>query len=156
MGKKDYIGGGIFTTLGIVVWMLTFRFPSLTDGNIRHPGPSLFPRVLASLFILFGSILILQSARSRAGEPGPSDDAAAVKPNYFNPALVVVLTLAFVFLTPKMGFLVTGTAILTILMTKLGVLLRKSFVISAALCCFVYFMFVTVMRVPLPRGLLGW
>lgn len=156
MGKKDYVGGGIFTTLGIVVWILTFNFPSLTDGNLRHPGPSLFPRVLASLFILFGSILILQSARSRVSAPDPADDGAGVKPNYFNPVLVVVLTLAFVFFTPKIGFLATATAVLTILMTKLGVVLRKSLVISAALCCFVYFMFVTVMRVPLPRGIFGW
>ena len=37
MGKNDYIGGGIFTALGIFIWVLTFQFPVLDDGTTRDP-----------------------------------------------------------------------------------------------------------------------
>ena len=61
MGSKDYIGGGIFIALGILIFSTTFSYPILDGG---HPGPSLFPRVLAILFIFFGGIVVLQGWRS--------------------------------------------------------------------------------------------
>jgi putative tricarboxylic transport membrane protein len=59
-------------------------------------------------------------------------------------------------LAPKLGFLITATAILAILMMKLQVNPIRSLVISAVLTCFVYFIFAKLLRVPLPIGLLGW
>ena len=65
MGKNDYIGGGIFSCLGILIWVLTYSFPGPgSEAGKRHPGPSLFPRVLATLFILFGLMVILNGWRA--------------------------------------------------------------------------------------------
>jgi len=152
MGKNDYIGGGIFTALGVFIWVLTFQFPVLDDG---HPGPSLFPRVLGTLFIFFGSMVILSGWRAgRAEATAPPEEEVRV--NYFNPMLVIILIAAFIALAPKLGFIITGAAILIILMMKLRVSPLKSSIISFLLVCFVYLVFSKVLRVPLPHGLLGW
>jgi putative tricarboxylic transport membrane protein len=152
MGKNDYIGGGIFTALGVFIWALTFQFPVLDDG---HPGPSLFPRVLGTLFIFFGSMVILSGWRAgRAEAASPAEEE--VRLNYFNPILVIILIAAFIALAPKLGFIITGAAILIILMRKLRVPLLKSSIISVVLIFFIFFVFAKILRVPLPHGLLGW
>jgi len=152
MGKNDYIGGGIFTALGVFIWALTFQFPVLDDG---HPGPSLFPRVLGTLFIFFGSMVILSGWRAgRSETPAPPEEE--VQLNYFNPFLVIILIAAFIALAPKLGFIITGAAILIILMMKLRVSPLKSSIVSVLLICFIYLVFSKVLRVPLPHGLLGW
>jgi putative tricarboxylic transport membrane protein len=157
MGKNDYIGGGLFSCLGILIWVLTYPFPVLIEAGKRHPGPALFPRVLATLFIFFGLLVILNGWRAaRSKTPPPAAEVAGLKPNYFNPVLVVLLIGAFIFLAPKLGFIITGTAILSILMMKLQVRPIKSLITSVVVTCFVYFMFATMLRVPLPRGILGW
>ena len=76
--------------------------------------------------------------------------------NYFNPALVILLISGFIVFANKLGFLLTGFAVLFLLMMKLKVSLFKRSLVSIALVCFVYFMFAKVLRVPLPKGLWGW
>ena len=157
MGKNDYIGGGLFSCLGILIWVLTYHFPVLVEAGKRHPGPSLFPRILATLFILFGLMVILNGWRaSRSKTPPPEEGVVGLKLNYFNPILVVILIAAFILLAPKLGFIITGTVILAILMMKLQVRPIKGLITSVVVTCFVYFMFATMLRVPLPRGILGW
>jgi putative tricarboxylic transport membrane protein len=157
MGKNDYIGGGIFSCLGILIWVFTYPFPVLMDAGKRHPGPALFPRVLATLFILFGLMVILNGWRaSRSKTPPPEGGVVGLKLNYFNPVLVIILIFAFILLTPKLGFIITATAMLAILMMKLQVRPIKSLITSVVITCFIYFMFATMLRVPLPRGILGW
>jgi putative tricarboxylic transport membrane protein len=157
MGKNDYIGGGIFSCLGILIWVLTYHYPVVIDAGKRHPGPALFPQILATLFILFGLMVILNGWRaSRSKTPPPEEEVVGLKPSYFNPVLVVILIFAFIFFAPKLGFIITGTAILVILMMKLQVRPIKGLITSVVVTCFVYFMFATMLRVPLPRGILGW
>jgi putative tricarboxylic transport membrane protein len=152
MGRKDYIGGGIFMALGVFIWAMTFQFPVLDDG---HPGPSLFPRVLGTLFIFFGSLVVLSGWRAaRAKATAPPEEKMPM--NYFNPLLVIILIAAFIALAPKLGFIVTGAAVLFLLMMKLRVSLLKRSIVSVALVCFVYLIFSKLLRVPLPIGLLGW
>jgi putative tricarboxylic transport membrane protein len=151
MGRRDYIGGGIFVALGVFIWSLTMQFPSL-DAN--HPGPSLFPRVLGTLFIFFGSMVVWAGHRTRGKKEEPAPQEGSL--NYFNPILVIVLIAVFIGLANKLGFIITGVAILFILMMKLRVSFLKSSLVSVFLVCCVYFIFSKILRVPLPIGFLGW
>ncbi len=152
MGTKDYIGGGIFVALGVFIWSMTLQFPELEGG---HPGPSLFPRVLAFLFILFGAMVVFNGWKSRrVKEETPTGEEIPL--NNFNPVLVMILIAAFIALANRLGFIITGAAILFILMMKLRVSLLRSSMVSILLVCFVYLMFSKLLRVPLPIGLLGW
>ena len=153
MGKKDYIGGGIFMALGVFLWVMTFQFPVLDDA---HPGPSLFPRVLGTLFIFFGAMVVYSGWRSTQKKEEPQPEEEQIPLNYFNPILVIILIAIFIALANKLGFIITGVAILITLMVKLRVSLLKSSLVSIALVCFVYMIFSKLLRVPLPMGLLGW
>jgi len=151
MGTRDYIGGGIFIALGVFIWSLTMQFPSL---DAHHPGPSLFPRVLGTLFILFGSMVVWAGRKTRGDTEEPVAQEGPL--NYFNPVLVIILIAAFIAFANRLGFIITGAAILFILMMKLRVSFLKSSLVSVLLVCCVYFIFSKILRVPLPIGLLGW
>jgi putative tricarboxylic transport membrane protein len=159
MGKNDYIGAGCFITLGIFIWVVSFHFPVLPGG---HPGPSLFPRILGSLFIFFSLIVILQARRKPKTPPlsAENDEGGNVtligKENYFNAVLVIILIAAFVVLTERLGFILSGGAVLFILMRKLQVKTLTSLTVSAVVVCIIYSIFSKGLRVPLPHGLLWW
>ncbi len=117
MGRKDYLGGGIFMALGVFIWAMTFQFPVLDDG---HPGPSLFPRVLGTLFIFFASFVVYNGWKiRRVREEPPLEEEIPL--NYFNPILVIILIAVFIALANKLGFIISGAAILFILMMRLRV-----------------------------------
>ena len=160
MGKKDYIGPGIFICLGIFIWVYTWHFPVLAEAGSRHPGPALFPQVLGALFIFFSLIIILESRRKSKTPPPAEDGGENVEvtgeKNYFNPVLVIILIAAFIAGAPHLGFIITGGAVLFILMWKLHVKPVKALIISAIVICFIYFVFAKILRVPLPRGFLWW
>lgn len=153
MGSKDYVGAGIFIALGIFIFSTTFSFPILDGG---HPGPSLFPRVLAIFFISFGGIVVLQGWRSTKVKTKESPEEGGPPPNRFNPILVIILVAAFIALAPEVGFVITGTMLLAILMLRLRVSALKSVIVSILLAAFIYTVFAKGLRVPLPIGYLGW
>jgi len=154
MGKNDRIGGGIFTALGIFIFVLTLQFPSLDAG---HPGPSLFPRILALLFIIFGGIVLLQGWKDRNGaeEASPAEEITASR-SYLNPLFVLILIGAYMVFSNWLGFLVTSVLLLFLMMIKLRVTFFRSIVIAILVTLFVNLMFAKILRVPLPPGLLGW
>jgi putative tricarboxylic transport membrane protein len=154
MGNKDLIGGGIFTALGVLIFILTFGFPTLEKG---HPGPSLFPRILAVLFIFFAGIVLLRGWRTRVEtlQSAPEEDFEVPR-NYFSPIFVLILIVVYMTLSNWLGFFITSTLILFLMMIKLGVPYLRSVVISILLTLFVNLMFYKILRVPLPMGFLGW
>jgi putative tricarboxylic transport membrane protein len=153
MGRKDYIGGGIFIALGIFIMATSFSFPALDGG---HPGPSLFPRVLAVLFMFFGGTVVWKGRRSAEAPAEDASEETGPPPNRFNPILVIMLIAAFIAIAPTVGFIITGAVLLTILMLKLRVSALKSAVVSILLVAFIYTVFAKGLRVPLPIGYLGW
>ena len=158
MGKNDYIGAGIFIALGVFIWAVSFQFPVLPGG---HPGPSLFPRVLGTLFIFFSLIVILEGRRkSKTPPPAEDDEGGNVtlmgEKNYFNAVLVIILIAAFIGFAKYLGFIATGGAVLFILMWKLRVKPHISLIISAVVMCVIYSVFSKGLRVPLPHGFLWW
>jgi putative tricarboxylic transport membrane protein len=160
MGKSDYIGAGAFIALGVFIWAVSFQFPVLPGG---HPGPSLFPRILGSLFIFFSLIVILEGRRKSKTPPAPPaevDEGGNVtligKENYFNAVLVIILIAAFIAFAKYLGFIITGGAVLFILMWKLHVKPLQGLIISAVVMCIIYSVFSKGLRVPLPHGFLWW
>ena len=150
---------------GGVILLLIRDFPRLDDG---HPGPALFPGILAGLFIVFGAFLLIQSlrARKRSGtDPvALSQDKGKDLPlegtyspqGFLNALCVVVVILFYIFFVEILGFLITGFLLLTLLMIKLKVPIWKSGIISLLSTVGVYMLFAKILRVPLPWGFLGW
>ena len=132
MGKNEYIGAGIFIALGVFIWAVSFQFPIL-EGRRKSQTPP---------------------------PPAEDDEGGNVKligeKNYFNAVLVIILIAAFIALANHLGFIITGGAVLFILMWKLHVTPLKSFIISAVVMCMIYSVFSKGLRVPLPHGFLWW
>ena len=149
----------MFIALGVFTWTVSFQFPVLPGG---HPGPSLFPRVLGTLFIFFSLIVILQGRRKSGMPPPPpaEEEGGNVtlvgKENYFNAVLVIILIAAFIAFAKHLGFIITGGAVLFILMWKLRVRPLLGLIISAVVVSFIYTVFAKGLRVPLPHGFLWW
>lgn len=150
MSRNDFYAGVIFVALGGAIIILTIPFPSLGEG---HPGPALFPNILAGLFIFFGLILLLKSRRLP-----PSESLAEEKEevNIGNAFFILAIIVAFMLLEARLGFILTGSILLFLTMKKLGTSLIKSIVFSVLVTFFVYALFYKILRVPLSPGILGW
>jgi len=149
MKKNDIIAGGIFIALGIFIFTQTYKYPSPEKG---HPGPDLFPNLLALLFVGFGLALILKARKLISAET----EVAAGPRRVPNALFVLAIVAVYVGVVQFIGFLITSAVLLFILMKKLGVTLLKSAIASIIITLFINLMFSKILRVPLPFGILGW
>ena len=152
MKKKDIIAGLIFIALGIFIFTQTVSYPSLEKG---HPGPGLFPNLLAILFIVFGGVLVFK-ARKPTSLPEGSPEVPAAPKRIFNAFFVLAIIVIFVAVVNIVGFLITSAVLLFVLMKRLGVTILKSAIASLVITLFINLMFSKILRVPLPSGILRW
>ncbi|MGB9698469.1 MAG: tripartite tricarboxylate transporter TctB family protein [Thermodesulfobacteriota bacterium] len=151
MNKNDFYAGLIFVALGVTIILLTIPFPSLGAG---HPGPALFPNILAGLFIFFGLLLSIKARQPSAPQLAAEDDKE--KKNIGNAFFVLGIIIAFMLLESNLGFILTSSVLLFLLMKKLGTSTIKSIFFSILITFFVYSLFYKILRVPLSPGILGW
>ena len=150
MKKNDIIAGAIFIALGIFIFTQTWNYPSPEKG---HPGPDLFPNILALLFVGFGLALIIKARKLISTE----SEGAPLGPRRISNALFVLgIVAAYVAVVNTVGFLITSAVLLFLLMKKLGVTILKSAIASIIITLFINLMFSKILRVPLPYGILGW
>jgi putative tricarboxylic transport membrane protein len=151
MKKNDIVFGSVFVALGVFIFTQTFFYPSLEKG---HPGPGLFPNLLAILFIIFGGVLILKARKSSGS--GEAEATPPTPKKIGNAFFVLGIIVVYVAVVGKVGFLVTSAVLLFALMKKLGAPTRRSVVAGICITLFINIMFLKILRVPLPPGILGW
>jgi tripartite-type tricarboxylate transporter receptor subunit TctC len=114
-------------------------------------GPMFFPRLL--LAALAGVTLALL-ALSRAGGGSGGTNRSAISPwRFLEPLLWIGLYIA---IAEWAGFLLTAGALLLTYLMRLGTRLRIAMPLTLVLVPATYYVFAGLLRVPLPRGLLGW
>lgn len=150
MSRNDFYAGLIFIVLGITIIILTIDFPSLGE---RHPGPALFPNILAGLFIFFGLLLLIRGRQYLSLKKVVPEEIEKI--NIGNAFFVLGLIVAFMLLESNLGFLLTSSILLFLMMKKLGTSMIKSLVFSILITLFVYSLFYKILRVPLSPGILG-
>ena len=130
----------------LVIWQSTY----LPFGTFRQPGPAYVPVLLASLLLIFGVILIFTSGRA------PS--LSSIPWTEWRHALAIMAACVFtVFAIERLGYRLTVLLVLGFLVKvveKRSWLLSLAFASSFAFGSF--FLFYTILRVPLPRGPLGF
>lgn|GEM_PF-274073 len=157
------IGLGTLLLGGIILFLIR-DFPKLDDG---HPGPALFPGILAGLFIVFGAFLLVQGVRARkqvgahlpppgSHEAPPLEGRTYSLQGILNAFCVAAAIVFYIFFVETLGFLITGFLLLIFLMIKLKVPIWKSGILSLLSTLGVYILFAKILKVPLPWGLLGW
>jgi len=143
--RRDHIAGCLFVLAALGVLVLSGDLPV---GSMAMPGAGMMPKLVLGLMIVFGLVLML-----RARESPPM--ATLLWADLPHAIQVVVLAAVAVALYTVLGFIITMSLLL---FSLLVVVERRSLVPAAAfsigVTVFAYFLFATVLKSPLPHGLL--
>lgn len=143
----DRAAGGALVIIGLVTLWESRQYPL---GSLHRPGPSYMPVMLALLLIVFGLALAVMGARSgRMSE---------VSWHEWRHAVAIFSACAFAaWGLDRLGYRLTVAVVMLFL---LRVLERQGIVITLAMTVVVaggsFLLFDTLLRVPLPRGPLGF
>ena len=158
----DIALGGVFTLGGLLVLSQALAIHSMPGLPV---GPGLFPTITGGAMAFFGLVLVVQGWLVAPDEDVPllpdeaSGEQAALyaRPKFFSPFVLGVLasTAASIFLTPVLGFLITGVLFVFAIVLLSGGKLRSALIFSPIAAFAIYAIFVYGFRVPLPRGILG-
>lgn len=118
----------------------------------RQPiGPRLFPALLGGLGLLLFAGLLATGGLKRDPRALPFTRAGLTRW-----AEVPGWIVAYLLLAERAGFLLTAAPLLALLMWRFGVRGWVAAAISLGIVPAVYHLFAVVLRVPLPRGWIGW
>ena len=142
----DRVAGGALVLVGLIALWESRRLPL---GTLHRPGPAYMPVVLALLLIVFG--VALAALASRSGR------FADVGWHEWRHAVAIFGACAFAaWGLERFGYRLTTAAVLFFL---LFVVERRRLplviVLTVAIAWGSFFLFDTVLRVPLPRGPFG-
>jgi putative tricarboxylic transport membrane protein len=154
MKFSDLLTGLFLILLGGGVTAYGYTLPPM-PGQVY--GAGLFPMLIGVCFMGFGAHLARQGqiARRAAGTPLVAiDDWARDHRLLVNMALVLLLIIAYVVFSTRIGFIPMSLATLIILFWRLGVKWKQSILIAVVSTVFIQISFSSVLRVPLPRGIL--
>ena len=135
----------MFIALGVLIFAASGELPF---GTLSAPGAGMMPKVMAGFMILFSLLMIAGAAESPpVGSVDWSDRGHA--------ALVVLITGAAVAVYPRLGFLITMTLLVFLLLV---IVERRNAIAAAAysigLTLFAYWLFDKILRSPLEPGVL--
>ena len=136
--------------LGLFALLVIWDSHQLPLGTWRQPGPSFIPILLASLLLIFAVVLVLTGSRA------PS--LSSVKWTEWRHALAILAaSLYSVFAIERLGYRLTVLLVLGFLLKLVeqrGWIVSLSFAFTLSFASF--FLFYTVLRVPLPQGPFGF
>ncbi|MFZ5691509.1 MAG: tripartite tricarboxylate transporter TctB family protein [Pseudomonadota bacterium] len=141
--RADYIAGGAFAALGIVVFILGWDLPF---GRITAPGAGMLPKLLAGMMIAFAVVIALVGTHGETLREIPWSD-------FSHAALVIAIAAIATFLYSKLGFLLTMPILIFALLT---VVERRNLIMAAVfavtLTLFAYWLFAIILKAPLESG----
>ena len=149
-GKGYLIVGGIGLVVSIGYLVMALRLPF---GRLSQPGAGVFP-VFVGIALIAGSLLAMREGWSASGRekiefPGGPDRLRVIG--------LVVLLLAFFAALPWLGQLVSSALFCVLLirmLSKLSWLRTVAYALAIAVAIDV--VFEIALKVPLPRGVLGF
>ncbi len=153
MKINDTIVGAGFVVAGALIIVGTLNYPSLDAG---HPGPSLFPRLLGGLMAVFGALVGVGGLRARDATEEVAWLRLYRNSAFINAVFVLGAVVTYIVMVGRIGFLLMGTLILSVLMWRLRVRPLTALVVAIVFSNFVYLLFAKILRVPLAGGILWW
>jgi hypothetical protein len=140
------------SAIALIIFALLVIWESrqLPLGTLRQPGPAFIPILLALLLLMFAVFLVLTSSRA------PS--LSSVTWTEWRHALAILAASLFsVFAIERLGYRLTVLLVLGFLVRLLE---QRSWIVSLSFAFTLsfgsFFLFYTVLRVPLPQGPFGF
>ena len=145
--RADHVAGAAFIAFGILVFAIGTDLPF---GSLSMPGSGMMPKLVTGLMIAFGLVLIAGGAASQPfAEIGWSDSGHAL--------MVVIITAAAVASYQKLGFIITMSLLVFVLLV---VIERQRIHYAAAyalvLTGIAWWVFGKALKAPLETGILGF
>jgi len=145
--RTDHVAGGVLAAFGLLVIGLSGDLPV---GSLSFPGAGMMPKLLASLLIAFGLMLVL-----RAGDSAPLADISWQ--DLPHALRVTAVTALAVSLYQTAGFLRTMTLLLFVLIfgvERRGLVPAAAF--SLGVVALTYLLFAVALKTPLEQGVFGF
>jgi hypothetical protein len=145
--RKDHVAGGVFIVAGALIFFVSSDLPF---GTLASPGAGMMPKLVIAIMSAFGIILFM-----RAGESAPLADIDWG--DFRHAARVLPIAAAAIALYATLGFLLTISLMLfgLLFMMERKHILRAA-IFSIGVSGFAYILFGTLLKSPLPRGLIGF
>lgn len=141
---KDHIGGLFFLFVGVWVFSHAIKLPF---GKLSEPGPALFPLSLSILLSIMG-ILIFISGKGKTKIDWRMDFREMAKP-----LAIILLTLAFIILMGRLGYLATSFLYLfSLFFFVCRFRLFVAVILSGILAAGSWYIFGNILGIQLPRG----
>ncbi|MFA6967715.1 tripartite tricarboxylate transporter TctB family protein [Bosea sp. (in: a-proteobacteria)] len=151
MRFNDAVLGTAFLLLAGVMIAITFSFPAFPGQNY---GPNLFPRIIGGGIVGCCLLLMLREWRS-GGRPWLVLDDWTRRPTRLASfALMLASMLFYLVASEPLGFIPTAFLIQLGLFLWLGVRPLTALIVAVVMTVLVQYFFGSLMRVPLPRGIL--
>jgi putative tricarboxylic transport membrane protein len=151
---NDAIAGLALIVLAAAMIALTATFPDFIGQKY---GPALFPRILGIGLILCGAILVRNGLAARRAGASWIEVAPWVRDPWRMTSflLVIAVLIVYILLAETVGFIPIAIVFLGSLFLWLGVRPLPAAIIAVVATLAVHWFFATLLRVPLPRGLLN-
>ena len=149
MGRPRMINllfGVVFVLVGTWVWFETRGFPTLRDG---HPGPALFPGLLAIALVASGVAVLLHAIVQPARLAAEFRSFSLPGHALLRVALVVFLGLLYPLFHAQVGFVPTSAALIFGVAVILRAKVWLAAVVTAAGTWILYLSFTRLLGVPL-------
>jgi len=149
MRKANFIASGVFTAFAIFIITISSKYPPSNHGV---PGPGMFPIIIASLIIVSAIALVVVTVKSRAIDDTEVDLKSK---NIINVYITMTGLIIYLLLLPIVGF-VSTTFVMLLLYVKWFSKRSwwKCIIISLVFTLAIFFLFGTVLNVPMRFGLL--
>jgi hypothetical protein len=143
----DRLSGAVLALFALLVIWESRHYPL---GTFRLPGPAFVPILLASLLLIFGILLVFTSGRAPR--------LASISWNEWRHAAAILAASVFaVFATERLGYRLT---VLLMLGFLIKIVERRGWMQTVGLAFGLafgsFYLFYTLLRVPLPEGPLGF
>lgn len=153
MRFNDAVVGAVFVLIAAAMIAMTFSFSAFPGQKY---GPNLFPRIIGAGIVGCSALLILRGWRERAaGGRWLALDGWTAEPGRIASFALMLGAMAFYLVASEpLGFIPSAFLIQLVLFLWFGVRPITAVVVAVAMTLLVHWFFSSLMRVPLPRGVL--
>ena len=149
---SDLVSGLVVAAMGLAIFLRAQSFPSVGGVAI---APSFYPGLIGAVLTLLGIVLAASTVLRRRALPIAGSVEWLRQPQNLVAVLSVpVAILCYGLLSPRLGFIVTSMLVTTGLLLSFRIRAATSLVIAACLTLVLYLVFVRLLHVPLPAGLI--
>jgi putative tricarboxylic transport membrane protein len=148
----DVVTGSGVIGFAAFILLYSMDFPPAKGTDF---GPALFPRIIASVLLLLGALVLYRAARVRSGAQDCTGEAevdtlTTTAAGARNVLITIVAVVAYIMVVDALGFIPTTVVFLSALMKTYGLTKLKSVLFSCLITGFVYILFALLLRVVLP------